>query len=264
MSFFEIIKAEFLMLKGEVKQYYINYVFYNLGLITMFIGLFYSLDYNPNSTEGAVLLVGLVMWQLCTSALSYFSYVITDEATMGTLEQIFMTRTSIIMVLFAKAIVSFSFNILKAIALFLVCCIFFQNINIFILLGVNNIFTMLIVLLVVLSFYILGLFVAGLALFYKRVGSITQIINYMLLFFANITAPISSLPTFIQPVAYVIPVSWGMDLIRSIIVNNSISSVKYSTLIFFVVSILCCGVIGVVGFILSLKRAKESGKLGHY
>ncbi|MFV0441537.1 MAG: ABC transporter permease [Lachnospirales bacterium] len=224
----------------------------------MFIGLFYSLEYSPNSTEGAMLLVGLVMWQLCTSALSYFSYVIIDEATMGTLEQIFMTRTSIFKVLLAKAIVSFSFNILKAIALFLVYCVFFQNINIFINLGLNNTYIMIIIVIVVFSFYMLGLFVAGLALFYKRVGSITQILNYMLLFFANITALISKLPSFIQPIFYFIPVSWAMELIRSIIINSSVSSVEHSTMFSFTALILCFIAIGVAEFTISLKRAKES------
>lgn len=264
MSFLEIVKAEWLMLKGELKQYYVNYIFYNLGLVTMFIGLFYSLDYKRNSKEGAILLVGLVMWQLCTSALSYFAYVVTDEATMGTLEQIFMTRTSLIKVLIAKATVNFGFNMFKAVILFLICGLFFQNMSIFMTLGFNNLWIILIVLIVAFSFYILGLLTAGLALFFKRVGAVTQILNYILLFFSNITSPISALPAFIRPISYTVTVSWGMALIRDIITYNDIGAIGAKDLLYFGMSFFGFTFMGMVGFSLSLKAAKEKGKLGHY
>ena len=95
----KLMKAECVMYLGELKQYWVNYVFYNISLLIMFMGLFYSFGATEPINSGAVaMLYGLVAWQLCTSELSYFANVVEEEAMMGTLEQIFMTRTSVLKV----------------------------------------------------------------------------------------------------------------------------------------------------------------------
>ena len=71
------------------------------------------------------MLYGLVAWQLCTSELSYFANVVEEEAMMGTLEQIFMTRTSVLKVLTGKFVVTFLFDICKAVILFSLCALAF-------------------------------------------------------------------------------------------------------------------------------------------
>ncbi len=263
MFFFDLVKAECIMLKGEIKQYYMNYIFYNIGLIVMFIGLFYSLEYDSNSKEGAVLLIGLVLWQLCTSALSYLPFVVSDEATMGTLEQIFMTRTNIKIVLLSKALVSFSFNLFKALLLFIICTFIFGNTNVFLSMGYKNIYILLIIIITTTSFYMLGLLVAGLALFFKRVGSVVNILNYIILFFSNITIPASSLPIAFKGISYFISVSWAMEIIRAIVYEN-IHNTSYYVLIGFISSTICFTFIGLIGFKMSLDKAKNLGKLGHY
>ena len=97
-TFFYLIKAEALMLFGELKTYFLNYVFYNIGLIILFTGLMY------NYGSSISLLLALVLWHATTSSTSYLSSLIYEEAMMGTLEQIFLTKTKIqiIMMLIIK------------------------------------------------------------------------------------------------------------------------------------------------------------------
>lgn len=258
-----LIKAEIVMFLGELKQYYLNYVFYNLGLVTMFIGLFYSFNQNSNQKEAAILLIGLITWQLCTSGFTYFVGVIEDEALMGTLEQIFMTRTSIYKVLFSKALVTSVFNLLKALVIFVICLVFFRCGGVFLSLGVKNVYICIAVAFTLASFYLLGLFAAGLALFYKRIQSVAQIINYALLFFANITVDIQLLPAVLQPIGYVVPIGWTMRIVRGLVLYDDIC-IAAGDVIGLVLSTVCFGLIGFIGFKISLKRAKKFGKLGHY
>lgn len=258
-----LIKAEALMFIGELKQYYLNYIFFNLGLITMFIGLFYTFNQNAAKQEAAILLIGLIIWQLCTSAFTYFIGVIEDEALMGTLEQILMTRTSILRVLFTKAFVTSIFNVLKSVVIFVICLLFFRCSDVFIHLGIKNLIIISITIFTLASFYFLGLFAAGLALFYKRVRAVAQIVNYILLFFSNITIAIELLPIAFQPIGYIVPISWAMRIIRELVFNDGITIIGQNIL-GLILSTALRGIIGLFGFNLSMDRAKKSGKLGHY
>ena len=258
-----LLKAEIVMFVGELKQYYLNYVFYNLGLVTMFIGFFYSFNQNSNQKEAAILLIGLITWQLCTSGFTYFVGVIEDEALMGTLEQIFMTRTSIYKVLFSKALVTSLFNLLQAFLIFAICLVFFRCGGVFLGLGVKAVYICIVIVFTLISFYLLGLFAAGLALFYKRIQSVAQIINYVLLFFANITVDIQTLPAALQPIGYVVPIGWAMRIVRGLVLHDGIY-IAPGDVTGLVLSTVCFGLVGYVGFRISLKRAKKFGKLGHY
>lgn len=258
-----LIKAEIVMFLGELKQYYLNYIFYNLGLVTMFIGLFYSFNQDSNQKEAAILLIGLITWQLCTSGFTYFVGVIEDEALMGTLEQIFMTRTSIYKVLFSKSLVTCLFNLLKAFLIFIVCLVFFRCGGVFLDLGVKAVYISIVIVFTLVSFYLLGLFAAGLALFYKRIQSVAQIINYVLLFFANITIDIQLLPAPLQPIGYVVPIGWAMRIVRGLVSQDGVS-IAAGDVLGLLLSTVCFGLVGFIGFKVSLKKAKKFGKLGHY
>ena len=257
----KLMKAECVMYLGELKQYWVNYVFYNISLLIMFMGLFYSFGATEPINSGAVaMLYGLVAWQLCTSELSYFANVVEEEAMMGTLEQIFMTRTSVLKVLTGKFVVTFLFDICKAVILFSLCALAFGILDALSLHGANNFWAIAIVIWVAISFASMGLLFAGLALFYKRVSAVLQVITYVLLFFTNITTAVDFLPAAIRPISYGIPLTWGMACIRSLLANSF--SLRELTGLLISSTLFIC--IGDAGFALFLKRARVYGKLGHY
>ena len=144
MTIRNLLKAEITMLIGELKQYALNYVFFNLGTLAVFIGLFLTVN---QSNGGLPLLFGLVMWQIGSGAIGYLGYVVQDEAMLGTLEQIFMTRTSIFKVFFSKVFVNCVFSIIKAAILFFICIFGFGVQSSLFSLGWKNGFLILVILL---------------------------------------------------------------------------------------------------------------------
>jgi ABC-2 type transport system permease protein len=258
-----LVKAEIVMLIGELKEYSLNMIFYNLSLLILFVGIFYSFN-NGIQRESLALLFGLITWQLSSSALNYMSYVVQDESLLGTLEQIFMTRTSIFSVFTSKIIVNFIFSIIKATLIFLICLFIFHAQDTFFNLGILNLHIITIILFTVLSFYMMGLMFGGIALFFKRVDSVVQVITYILLFFTNITIPIESLPEVIKPISYCIPISWEMNCIKLILENNTSSNVYYTNLIGLIISSMVFILIGCLSFNKCIKKAKNMGKLGQY
>ena len=116
MNFINLVKAEFVMLIGELKHYYFNYIFYNIGILLFFIGIIHNFD----ESNGIIMtLVGLVFWHSIISSMSYICNVIQDEALMGTLEQLFLSETPILEIFFSKIIVNLVFIVVKVAILFL-------------------------------------------------------------------------------------------------------------------------------------------------
>ncbi|HAN08983.1 MAG TPA: ABC transporter permease [Clostridiales bacterium] len=254
-----VIKAEILMLMGELKQYKFNYIFYNISMIIIYIGVLIS--FNSEKGSGTVvLLYGLITWQLCTSALTYISSVVEEEAMIGTLEQMFMTRTNIIYIYGAKIIVNVTFNFIKALISFLIVILLFGLWNDFIHIGLENILIMLIIIFTVFCFYILGLMFGGFALFYKRIQAFLGIITYVLLFFTNITSPVNELPVYLKGMSYMIPMTWATKNIENIVANN----ILWNDVIILILISVLYSIIGVLVFKYYIEKAKVKGNLGHY
>lgn len=259
----KLFKAEWIMLFGELKQYYLNYIFYNVSLLMLFVGIFYSF-FQDRSMKALILLFGLVMWQLSTSALSYLSYVIQDESMLGTLEQIFMTRTNVFSVFTSKVLVNFAFSLAKALILFLISLFLFNVQGIFFSLGIKIFYIIIIIIIAISSFYALGLMFGGLALFHKRLLAVINVLTYVLLFFTNITVSIEALPMGIRFISYLIPISWASKCIEEIVKQNMFTSELLNNFIALIVTSVSFGLLGYIVFKKSIKKAKSLGKLGHY
>ena len=255
----KLIRAEATMLWGELKQYGLNTLFYNIGMLVIFIGMFLSVE---QSNSGMDMLFGLVMWQISSGAIGYLGYVIQDEAMLGTLEQIFMTRTSIFKVFISKIVVNFTFTSIKAYVLFLICFFVFGLQNEPNNMGFKSVLCIiLIILFVEISFYMVGLMFGGMALFFKRVSNVVQLLTYILLFFTNITVPISETPKKIQILSSLVPIRWAMDVIRDVVNGTEIMTKDVVCLILNIVG-YC--VLGIVTFIFCINAAKKTGRLAGY
>lgn len=260
MNLINLIKAEVVMFKGELKSYSLNYIFYNIGLLFLFIGLFYSVDSSEIGTR-ASLLYGLITWQLSISSLTYISEVIEDEALTGTLEQLFLTRTSETGVFLVKILISSAFAIVKSAVLFLICVTAFNMwgdlIN---LKGLNLLFLVLIII-NMLSFGVMGLAFGGISLYKKKTQSFLNMISYALLFFSNTTVKTTSLPAVVRGFSYMIPLTWFNKYVDEIINTNSYLN---ENLMYFIALSVVYMLLGYFVFVKLLNKAKEDGKLGQY
>ncbi|MFD3158704.1 ABC transporter permease (plasmid) [Haloimpatiens sp. FM7330] len=256
-----LIKAELTMLYGELKNYYVNYIFFNISILVTFVGLFYAFPLKDKQSS-LILLIALVAWQLCNSALGYIGYVVQDESILGTLEQIFMTRTKVTTVFFSKILVNGLFNLVKALIIFFIC-IFVFNVKTSLLKisFINSLEIIFFIIVTVFSFYILGLVFGGLSLFLKRIHSVIGVITYFLLFFTGITIKIESLPCVLRGISYTLPITWLNKIIYEVV---TFKSINMNTFIFFTISCLVFIFLGCYVFFMCINKAKKLGKLGQY
>lgn len=257
----KIIKAELTMLIGEIKQYYMNYIFYNLGMLILFFGLFYNYFYNSEDTNVLSMLICAVLWQICTNGIQYLCYLIQDEAMMGTLEQMFLTKTSFIKILFSKTIVNVVFVIVKGLLLFIVCTIAFNKEAALLTISIWQYLAIVCVIIItVLAFYCMGGLFGGLSLYFKRVSSVLNVVDYFLLMFTGVLNDTSNYSSIFRVIVRIIPTTNANILINKILKN----SILYGDILWFVVTIIAFSSIGILGLKLLIGIAKKDGKLGQY
>lgn len=255
MNFLRLIKAEFVMLIGELKHYYFNYIFYNLGILIFFIGVIYNFD----ASNGIIMtLIGLIFWHTIISSMSYVCNVIQDEALMGTLEQLFLSETSILKILFSKIIVNMVFTIVKVSLLFLICFVVYYNQIEFDLTIWFWLESFVLLMGLTITSYCFGLLLGGVALYFKRISSFIQVLSNILLFFSGVVGQVSNntIGYFITPIPSV------MNIIEeSLLSPGTIPSLD--VLAFIVIS-LCYIIISLTTFQKLLYKTKYNGKLANY
>jgi ABC-2 type transport system permease protein len=73
---------------------------------------------------------------------------------------------------------------------------------------------LLVCLVVLVALTAMGIMLALLALLWRQVGSIAQVLGILFEMLAGAYLPLSAFPQFIQYLAYLLPYTWGYDLIR--------------------------------------------------
>lgn len=251
-TFFYLIKAEALMLFGELKTYFLNYVFYNIGLIILFTGLMY------NYGSSISLLLALVLWNATTSSTSYLSSLIYEEAMMGTLEQIFLTKTKIQIIMASKIFVNLLFTLIKSIILLAISSLFFLNKLNFEFSFIEILFIIVIYIFTILTFYFLGEIFGGLSLYYKRISSVLSVFTNILLLFSGVFSSID----LNNVMFYITPLPSSIKLI-SMVTNENYENFLPVFIVFIL--LVCIYIIsGITIFNLYVKKAKKDGKLNQY
>lgn len=257
----KIVKAELIMLIGEIKQYYVNYIFYNLGMIVLFCGIFYNYFSDQKENTVLAMLISAVLWQICTNAIQYYSYLIQDEAMMGTLEQMFLSKTSFSKIIVSKTVVNMGFVIIKGGLLFMICMLIFCK-NLFAL-KINLVQVLMIIgifISTVVVFYGIGGLFGGLSLYFKRISSAINVINYFLLMFTGILKNPMSYTKSFEIITRMVPITNANILINSILDDE----IKLEDITWFFATSMLFLLVGIMGMNRMIKMARKDGKLGQY
>lgn len=257
----QLISAEFTMLIGEIKQYYLNYIFYNIGIIILIFGVFENYYSTSANNTILALLINTIFWQIASSSLNYLCYLVQDEAMMGTLEQTFTTRTSYTTIMISKIIVNLIFSIIKGIVICGICIFLFDKGNLFSALSYIAILKIIAIsLLLGFSFYCIGAIFGGLTLYYKRIGSVVNVISYFLLLFTGVLNNSDTYSKAYQIISRILPITNSNILIKNICLGIA----NEYDCFYFIMS--CC--LWIIGSYLIFKKlikvAKKDGKLGQY
>jgi len=256
-----VIRTEIFKFYFDIKRYLFNYIV-GIAATSIFLGGIYWATKSLFVEAGSeVAFMGLLLWLFASSALSDATEHLTEERYIGTLERISITKTPVVCILIARFIVNFLFTLCRAILIGGILYIIFQP-KTGLLFSSWRVSTMalIIAVLTIIALYGFGLFMASLGLIFKRVGAISSILEYLVLFFSGIVIPWESMPSLLQSFSKVLPMTWG---IRTL--NNLQSGVNFwfcfANLIFYTLIIT---LIGSITFHYSMKFVKKKGEYSFY
>ncbi len=246
---------------SDVKVYWFNYIFGNLNALLFFAGLFYAFNIdNSNSVDTIVFLYGFLVWYFGSHAINLISIIINEEKEEGTLEQVLLTKVNFRNLLINRMIAQFLFDTVKSL-LVVSLLILFIDADISVIINFKGLLIILILILTVIGVIGIGFLVAGFALKYNRVASISAMASNFIIFFSGIIISVNQLPAFIGWFSKTFPIIWSANIIESILQEKPIDGFDFSM---FVVTIIFWNILGHFFFTILFNKTIESGHAGSY
>lgn len=257
-----LLKAECLKVFGDVKIYWLNYIFGNLNVFFLFFGLFYTFSKNSaGELDRLLFLFGLMYWYFGVHAVDLVSLLIEEEIEQGTLEQLLIARTHLAVSLFFRIVAQILFDLCKGVFVFVLCMWAF-GIDFSAAFSLRFLAALAVFFTALLAMYGFGYMVAGLSLLYKQASSIASLSSSLILFFSGATLDIGVLPAAVQAAVRLFPFYWSSRMIESILRPGPGPLAAYAAALALELVLWSCGGLWVLGR--CLDAVYRNGTSGSY
>lgn len=194
-----------------------------------------------------LLVVGYLAWIYAVTAITSISQIVSGELRQGTFYKKYNSVYPLQALLFGRMIAALIIQSI-VVLIVLLAAVLFGNIAI----GIQP-FAIAAVIISTIGMYGIGLVVAGMSIFYKKIGSILYIIQLCLLFVTD-TIPASQSITLLLPLT-----------LCNTVIRKSIAGISYTAdFMKLIVSAIAFLVLGICVFQWYLKKARKKGNLLFY
>ena len=268
-AFAYAMRADFVKYLAEFRYYGFNYLFGAMGSAVLFLGITAALGQAGHISPDAFfkMLMGFMLWWYTMNQMYEMSYLAWEDAVLGTLEHVYMSPTPFGLVLLSRGISAFLRDTVwfALIALAIIGVYRLMGGNLY-LPSVNWAGVLAVFPFPVMSALCLGVFFFGLALVFKRVGSATALVQWLLLFFSGVFFDPSSQPLWMRVLAYATPVGPGAECLRRMVVENmGLAGVLFSDAgLILILNLAGYAAFGFMSLHLFLMIAKRKGKMSRY
>jgi ABC-2 type transport system permease protein len=206
------------------------------------------------------IVIGAVLNSYVNTLLYGMGESIRREALQGTLDYVLAAPCNKVSVLIGKALSeSLSSTIFAISQLAISTLLFGVKISVGVMLPV-----FFIIILLILGLYGLALVLAAFSLMYKQSHGFGQTVGYVFYVFSPVRYPIESLPSWAQIFGKLLPLTYAIIIVRSLLLLGAdLSSLYVEVMVLLIIdSILIFA--GFLLFDLIEKRTKKSGTISHY
>lgn len=205
------------------------------------------------------MLIGTTMWMWINMMLWSFGGSLRQEQVRGTLESNWLCPVPKISLLLGYSVS----QLVMSLGYIIVAVIEFKLIYGFEFVG-NPFLALLIVMLSIPPIYGIGFIFASLVMWAKDVNSMVFLVRGIMSIFCGITYPLAVLPNWMTNVSNMIPLTYSIKALRAVVSSgagiNNIRTEILALIIFGVVLMTC----GILSFLFTQKKVKDTGSLGHY
>lgn len=193
------LKLEWRRYWQEMVNFKVNLFFGNIGLLTLFTGLLGTLDIQNRET----VFILMFIWYSATHGFMNINFIIEEEIMDGTLAHIVGTRISFLWVIFLRSLFQIIYDLVKSGIVFsIVFCLLPFDFSLFQVTDYGLIIVL--VLYCIAISYFIGLILGVLALKYKKIPSLPNLLYYFVFFFGGVTAEVSNV-LVLGHLAYLFP-----------------------------------------------------------
>jgi len=224
------------ILKKDIRNYYLKPPNISWGII---FPLSWSLMQLIRSPDGNILelLPGLISMSVLFGTTSMLAVTITFERSGRSFERLLLAPISLNLMVLAKIAGTILFGIFNAFVPVIFASFFID------LSAVNWGMLLLAVLLIAITSSLTGLLIAVSAKQVFEAQTFSNFFRFPMLFLCGLFIPISSLPLFLRPISFCLPLTYGTDILKGIIMGANILPPLLSfgaLLVFAVLLFLIC------------------------
>lgn len=248
-----LLKAEYKKNFIELKTYYPDQIVDII--IKYFIFVAFFIGFGKDSVNINDFYIGYLYWMISSYIIAEASSTISFEKQVGTIEQIFLKPTPILLILVVRTLVMFSISLFKFAALFCIVSLTMQ------ITFVVNLQVILIFIISVIGFIGIGIALSGVTLLFAKTASFEAVISYALLLISGTIISYSAMPAALFKVIRVIPVVMEIDVSQKILKSGVLNFTDFSLVL---LSNIAMFAVGCLIFRLLLKRVKRNGIINKY
>lgn len=251
----EIFKIEYLKTKREFREYSTNIILANIGLSIFFVGILQNLQV---STSHQTTIMLMLMWYSGIHGFNNPAYTIEEEVADGTMTSVVNSTIGIYKLLMIRSLFTALADFVKSVAMFaLIVVVIGRTVQILNINMLHPIF-LLTYAMVIFTAYNIGMLIAGLALKYRSITSVSGVVYYAVFFFSGFIVPIESRVGMI--VADLLPFRRANILTESLLNDNII---EWGSFFFIMFLSLAWWGVSFVWFNKMLNVAKRDGLIAY-
>lgn len=196
------------ILKKDMKNYYLKPPNISWGIIFPFAWMLMMFIKSKSSFDIAEVFPGIIAMSILFGTTSMLSVTITFERKSRSFERLLLAPISLTVLIMAKITGAILFGIFNSMIPVFISVLYFNSpvMHPFLLAGG-------IVLLSVIS-TLMGLFIAVSAKEVFEAQTYSNFYRFPMVFLCGLFIPISNLPVFIRPLSWILPVTYGVDVLR--------------------------------------------------
>lgn len=237
------LMAFFSILKKDMQNYYLKPPNISWGIVFPISWTLMLFMRSSNEVDIRGVLPGVMALSILFGTTSMLAVTITFERKSRSFERLLLAPISLNLLMLAKTTGAILFGIVNAFI-----PVFFASFIVE-LTGVDWISTFVGVVLIAITSTFLGLFIAVSVSEVFEAQTFSNFFRFPMMFLCGLFIPIENLPVFIRPVSYILPLTYGEDILKQSINNTGV--------IHQWVSLLVLIGYGVVLFLISTQNIKK-------
>lgn len=260
-----------------IKRGMLVFISYKLQLVLSVISVFVSLisfyfmvnfldlnQFNPklSSLGGnylSFLIIGTIYLGLTSVGQSSFAGTISEEQSLGTLEQLFVSKTPLWQLLLFSSVWNYFTTIINMITVLFLYNHFFS-----VKLNANILSSIVILVVSSIAMMGIGIMSAGFIIRFKRGDPISWAIGILTGLLSGIYYPVNILPSYLQALSKILPPTYAISALRkATLANANITQVSNELLILIIFALITVP-IGLIIFKKSFDYARKEGSLSWY